>query len=93
MTRTSFRRVAAPGVAALALGLGLTACGAANETGATNDTSPASNGSAPLSGTINGAGASSQEAAQQAWIAGFQGANPDVTIAYDPVGSGGGREQ
>ena len=35
----------------------------------------------------------SQEAAQQAWIAGFQEANPDVTIAYDPVGSGGGREQ
>lgn len=29
----------------------------------------------------------------QAWIAGFQGANPDVTVAYDPVGSGGGRTQ
>ena len=30
---------------------------------------------------------------RQAWIAGFQDANPDATIAYDPVGSGGGREQ
>jgi phosphate transport system substrate-binding protein len=29
----------------------------------------------------------------EAWIAGFQSANPDVTISYDPVGSGGGREQ
>lgn len=93
MTRTSFRRVAAPGVAALALGLGLTACGAANETGATNDTSPASSGQAALSGTVNGAGASSQEAAMAAWQAGFQTANPGATVNYDPSGSGAGREQ
>jgi len=46
-----------------------------------------------LSGQLTGAGASSQESAMQAWIAGFQTANPDVTIAYDPVGSGGGRTQ
>lgn len=29
----------------------------------------------------------------QAWIAGFQAANPDATVSYDPVGSGGGRTQ
>ena len=29
----------------------------------------------------------------QAWIAGFGEANPDVTVSYDAVGSGGGREQ
>ncbi|MGH3432462.1 MAG: phosphate ABC transporter substrate-binding protein PstS, partial [Thermocrispum sp.] len=46
-----------------------------------------------IAGTISGAGASSQEAAQQAWVAGFGEANPDATINYDPVGSGGGREQ
>ena len=46
-----------------------------------------------LSGQLEGAGASSQESAMQAWIAGFQGANPDVSVAYDPVGSGGGRTQ
>ncbi len=46
-----------------------------------------------LSGKLAGAGASSQDAAQQAWIAGFQTANEGVTISYDPVGSGGGREQ
>src|SRR5690606_37638359 len=45
-----------------------------------------------LSGTLNGGGASSQEAAQNAWRAGFQEANPDVTVNYDPTGSGGGRE-
>jgi phosphate transport system substrate-binding protein len=45
-----------------------------------------------LSGTIDGSGASSQGSAQEAWIAAFQTANPDVTINYDPAGSGAGRE-
>jgi phosphate transport system substrate-binding protein len=87
---TSIRRFRAP-VAAVALGLALTACGAANEepTGG----SGAADGGSTLSGTLNGGGASSQEAAQNAWRAGFQQANPDVTVNYDPIGSGGGREQ
>jgi phosphate transport system substrate-binding protein len=87
--RTSFRKVAGPTATALALGLSLTACGAANEQG--SDASNASGTS--LSGTVNGAGSSAQEAAQGAWAAGFQSANPDVTVNYDPVGSGGGVEQ
>ena len=29
----------------------------------------------------------------EGWIAGFQTANEDVTVNYDPAGSGGGREQ
>ena len=29
----------------------------------------------------------------EAWISGVQGASPDLTVSYDPVGSGGGREQ
>jgi phosphate transport system substrate-binding protein len=82
---TSFRKALVPGVAALAIAL--SACGAANE----SDDNGASEGS--LSGTLNGAGASSQEAAQGAWRAGFQSANSDVTVNYDPVGSSGGREQ
>jgi len=86
-----FRRV---GIATVALGfaVGLTACGASNE----DDGSSGGSGgdaAAGLSGTLNGAGASSQEAAMAAWQAGFQGANPDVTVNYDAVGSGGGREQ
>ncbi|WP_425484028.1 phosphate ABC transporter substrate-binding protein PstS [Isoptericola halotolerans] len=44
-----------------------------------------------ISGTLSGGGASSQEAAMNAWRAGFQQANPDATVNYDPVGSGGGR--
>ena len=89
MNVTSLRRPAVLG-AALVLGLGLTACGAANEEPASGaDTG----GSTGLAGTLNGGGASSQEAAQNAWRAGFQETNPDVTVNYDPIGSGGGREQ
>src|SRR3954454_7320636 len=78
------------------LALSVAACGASNEGDSTS--TPAAGGESTtaakeLSGNLTGAGSSAQEAAQQAWIAGFQDANPDVTIAYDPVGSGGGREQ
>jgi phosphate transport system substrate-binding protein len=75
-----------PVVAALTLAVGLSACGAANE-------EPAEGGDSTLSGTLNGGGASSQEAAVASWQKGFQSANPDVTVNYDPIGSGGGREQ
>ena len=47
---------------------------------------------ASLSGTLNGGGSSAQEAAQGVWRAGFQGDNSGVTVNYDPVGSGTGRE-
>lgn len=44
-----------------------------------------------LTGSLAGSGASAQEKAQAAWTAGFQGANPEVTIDYDAGGSGAGR--
>ncbi len=89
MNRTSFRKLLAPSVAVLALSISLTACGASNEAGAeSGDTSEAGG----LSGDLNGAGASSQEKAQGAWATGFQGMNEgNVTVNYDPVGSGDGR--
>ncbi|WP_375000656.1 phosphate ABC transporter substrate-binding protein PstS [Aeromicrobium sp. CTD01-1L150] len=86
MNRIKLRSVA-PIAAAVTLGLGLAACGAGNEDGSD------SSGGDSVSGTLNGAGASSQESAVQAWRSGFQEANPDATVNYDPVGSGGGREQ
>jgi phosphate transport system substrate-binding protein len=89
--RTSFRTVAAPAAALVALSMGLTACAAGNES--SGSSSDSSSGGAKLSGTLNGAGSSAQEAAQGAWQSGFQTANSDVTVNYDPVGSGGGREQ
>lgn len=45
-----------------------------------------------MSGTLVGAGASSQAAAMQGWQAGYQAKHPDTTVEYDPIGSGGGRE-
>lgn len=72
-------------VLAASTALSLTAC-AANESAAPEETVSS------LTGTLVGAGASSQGSAQEAWIAGFQTANPGVTITYDPTGSGAGRE-
>lgn len=46
-----------------------------------------------LTGELGGAGSSAQESAMAAWIAGFQARNPGVSVAYDPIGSGGGRTQ
>lgn len=51
-----------------------------------------SEGDGSLSGTLVGAGASAQGSAQEAWTAGFQNANDNATVEYDPVGSGGGRD-
>ena len=80
--------------AALAAGsLALVACGGSegSET-ATPGTPGASEGPA-LTGTLAGAGSSAQTSAIEAWTAGFQTANEGVTVNYDPVGSGGGRDQ
>jgi phosphate transport system substrate-binding protein len=45
-----------------------------------------------VSGTLVGGGASSQAAAMQGWQAGFQAGATGATLEYDPIGSGGGRE-
>lgn len=81
-------------VAIGALALTLAACGSDDPVGggtASGDSSSAA--ASDLSGELSGAGASSQESAQEAWRAGFQNANGGVTVNYDPVGSGGGRTQ
>lgn len=85
MNSTSVRRGIVPGIAALTLAL--SACGAGNET-----TNTAATDDSSLSGTLAGGGASTQQAAMGAWAVGFQTKNPGVTVEYDPVGSGGGRE-
>jgi phosphate transport system substrate-binding protein len=74
------------------LALVVAACGDADDNSgggaAASDSSPQD-----VSGKIAGAGSSAQDAAIQAWIAGLQSSSPDATVSYDPVGSGGGREQ
>ncbi len=70
-------------IASLAvIAVGVAACGS-DDSGSSGD----------LSGQVAGAGSSAQEAAQEAWRAEFEVENSEVTISYDPVGSGGGREQ
>lgn len=67
------------------------ACG--DNTATTTDNSSSSDSaskSTSISGNFSGAGASSQQAAVEAWIAGFQGTNPEAKIAYNPSGSGAG---
>lgn len=81
----SVKAVVASGAALLML----TGC-AANEG---TPVASAENSASSLSGTLSGAGASSMDAAQQqGWIAGFQTAHDQVTVNYDPSGSGAGRE-
>lgn len=87
--RFTMRRRGLAAVAATVMAIGAIAAGCGDDDGNGGDTAAGSG----LSGTIAGAGASSQAAAMNAWIAGFQTENPDVTVSYDPVGSGGGREQ
>ena len=77
------------GAASLAATLLLGAC-AVNERRQPKDPSALSQGHL-LSGTLNGMGASAQSAAQTFWAAGFQDEHPDVTVNYDPQGSGAGR--
>ena len=81
------------GSMALAGTLALAACGASNETASASSTGSASSSAKQLSGTLSGAGSSAQQAAMQGWTAGFSAQQSGVTVNYDPVGSGGGRQQ
>ncbi len=83
-------RIAQLGAVAAVTALALTGC-AANEPSSGGGETPGDSGST-LSGTINATGASSQDAAQQAWVAAFQTANGDVTVNYQATGSGVGRD-
>lgn len=72
--------------------IGVTSCAAANENGGESSTTSGGT-AAELSGTLSGAGSSAQQAAMQVWRSMFQQQHPEVTVNYDPIGSGGGREQ
>jgi phosphate transport system substrate-binding protein len=82
---TSLRRGVLPGVAALAVVATLAACGS-------SDSSDGGNSASGLKGTVAAGGSSAQEKAQESWRAGFGADNSGVTITYDPVGSGTGRD-
>jgi phosphate transport system substrate-binding protein len=84
-------------VAAVAAALGLAACSssASTSTGSgsatTSASSTASASTSSVSGTIKAAGSTFQTNFQQTAISAFKSADPNVTVDYDPVGSGTGR--
>ena len=90
-----FSRIGATVALSTTLALAFSGC-AANEGGGGAGGTPAPGSSessvAELSGTLTAKGASSMASAQETWIAAFQTTNPDVTVNYDPSGSGAGRE-
>ncbi|WP_309068577.1 phosphate ABC transporter substrate-binding protein PstS [Microbacterium sp.] len=90
MKITRLSSIAALGaVAALALA----GCAANEPSADSGSAAPSEGGSGTtVSGTIEATGASSQEAAQQAWVAAFQTANPEANVLYTATGSGTGRE-
>lgn len=90
LTTHTLRRGAAI-LAAFGLAAGLSACGSDNATGGGSEESSAA--ASGFTGQIVGSGASSQEAAQNAWKAAFTQANDGAKVTYDPVGSGAGIEQ
>ncbi|WP_214409373.1 phosphate ABC transporter substrate-binding protein PstS [Sphaerisporangium fuscum] len=82
-------------VAAIAGVLSLAACGTDNNntgsgTSSANAGGSSTSGGSGLSGTINAAGSSAQANAIDQWKKGFQGANPGVSVNYQPSGSGAG---
>lgn len=84
----TFKRLGSVAAIAIAGTILLSSC-AANEGGTTTDPNePAST----LEGTLDGAGSSAVGAGMDVWRAEFQTANPDVTVNYDPSGSGAGRD-
>jgi phosphate transport system substrate-binding protein len=72
--------------------LALTACGSDNATGGGEKPAGSASAGAGVSGTLSGVGASSQDSAMQAWIAGFAGENSGANVQYSPDGSGAGRK-
>ena len=90
MAKNAFVRSLAA-LSGFALLTSVAACGdntSTDDTGSTDDTTSDS-----ISGDFAGAGASSQQAAVEAWIAGFTAENPDANVSYDPSGSGAGVSQ
>jgi phosphate transport system substrate-binding protein len=90
------QRVATVGVAAVATALGLAACSSSSSSTAASGSTATSSASSSaststVSGTIKAAGSTFQTNFQQGAISGFKSVDPNVTVDYDPVGSGTGR--
>jgi len=72
--------------------LALSACGTDNVVPPSNGGAGAKTTGSSVTGTLTGTGATSVSAAMDAWMAGFQAANPNAKVQYSPEGSGAGRK-
>ena len=87
ITRRSFLTVCGAAAAAAAL----TACGgSASSSASTAASSAASSAAAALSGNVAAGGSTSMKNVIAALTEGFAEVEPDVTVSYDPTGSGAG---
>src|SRR5262249_11326163 len=80
------------GIAVMPAGLALVAA-ACSSNSSTSSPGTSGTGAPQLSGELNGAGSSAQQAAQQAWIADFTSGQPNLPIHHHPSGSGAGLDQ
>jgi phosphate transport system substrate-binding protein len=64
----------------------------AAHSGSSADGSAASSGGAALTGTLNGGGSTFQLTFQEEAISGFKAVQPSITVNYDGIGSGAGRD-
>lgn len=89
-----FHRFGSTLALAAAASLVLSACGDDTPAASGSGSDPVADSAAggEMTGSLKGSGASSQNSAMTAWIAGYQDVQPGVTVTYDAIGSGGGRE-
>ncbi|MFD0705669.1 phosphate ABC transporter substrate-binding protein PstS [Alloscardovia venturai] len=86
---SAWRRVMSATLAGVVV-FSLAACGDNVPNASLTQTSWSQENLTQLSGEFAGAGASSQKSAVDAWIVGYSAAQKNVTISYDPSGSGAG---
>lgn len=77
-------------ILALALFGGLAACGDNQSMLGSDSSDQVGSNASRLDGEYAGSGASSQQSANEAWIADFQRHHSNARISYDPAGSGAG---
>ena len=93
MQRVRIHGVTTAGVALVAMGLSLAACGSSGSSSSSpsGSSSSSSSSSGKLSGTLNGSGSTLQLTYQQAAISAFKSVQPGMTVNYGAGGSGKGR--
>jgi phosphate transport system substrate-binding protein len=88
------RQLTTAGFAVVALALAACSSSSSSSGSSGTSTTPAagsSSGSSAASGTIKAAGSTFQTNFQQSAISAFKAVDPNITVDYDPVGSGTGR--